>query len=176
LTIAIACFVSLTVGLVLGMTLLRRRSRVAGTAALVSLGQIDVTIKDLQASLELQRAETDRARSQRDEEARKAREYFDRIEGIVNEATQCRELLVRTGAEHGMAQAMMLAEIDSLAQQYVMLARQYREATGKPPQRPEPRFNAAIQVVAADFREAHVTPYQKADPLGPVHASPPTGG
>lgn len=176
LSIALACLASLAVGVLLTALLLRRRSRTAGTAALASLGQIDVTMKDLESALARQREETDRARAQRDEEARKAREYFDRIDGIVKEADECRRLLVLTGAQHGAAQAMMLAEIDSLAQQYRWLSDEYREATGKPPPRREPRLNAAIQVVAADFREAHVAPYQKADPPAPVQASPPTGG
>lgn len=172
----LACIASLALGVLLTTLLLRRRSRAAGGAALASLGQIDVTIKDLEAALALQREETDRARAQRDEEARKAREYYDRIDGIVKEANECRRLLVLTGAQHGAAQAMMLAEIDSLAHQYAMLVHQYREATGKPPPRPEARLNAAIQVVAADFREAHVAPYQKADPPAPVEMSPLTGG
>lgn len=176
LYVSLACLVSLAVGLAFGMTLRRRRSRLAGTAALASLGQIDATIKDLEASLALQREETERTRGQRDEEARKAREYFDRIDGIVKEADECRRLLVRTGAEHGMAQAMMLAEIDSLVHQYRALAKEYHHATGKPATRAEPRLNAAIQVVAADFREAHVAPYEKAHPPAPVQASPPTGG
>jgi len=176
ITLILACLASLSVGVLLTTLLLRRRSRAAGGAALASLGQIDVTIKDLESALALQREETDRARAQRDEEARKAREYFDRIDGIVKEADDCRRLLVKTGAEHGAAQAMMLAEIDSVVHQYGALAKQYQEATGKPAPRPEPRLNAAIQVVAADFREAHVTPYQKATPQAPVEASPPTGG
>lgn len=176
ITLILACLASLSVGVLLTALFLRLRSRVAGTAALASLGQIDVTIKDLESALTAQREETDRARAQRDEEARKAREYFDRIDGIVKEADDCRRLLVKTGAEHGAAQAMMLAEIDSVVHQYGALVKQYQQATGKPAPRPEPWLNAAIQVVAADFREAHVTPYQKAAPTAPVEASPPTGG
>lgn len=173
---ALACLASLALGVLLTTLLLRRRSRVAGGAALASLGQIEVAIKDSEAALALQREETDRVRGQRDEEARKAREYFDRIDGVVAEANECRRLLVKTGAEHGAAQAMMLAEIDSIVHQYRALARQFLTATGKPAQRPEPLLNAAIQVVAADFREAHVAPYEKAHSPAPVQASPPTGG
>ena len=166
----------LALGVLLGVVLVRLYSRAQGRAALATLGQIDTTIQALEENLTLQRQETDRARAQRDDEARKAREYFEKIDGVVNEANECRRLLVQTGAEHGMAQALMLAEIDSLAQQYAMLVHQYREATGKAPPRPEPRLNAAIQVVAADFRDAHVTPYQKEAPRAPVQVSPPAGG
>ena len=179
-TIVLACAAALLLGLlglfVLGDVLSRRRNTAHGHAALASLDQIETTIKNLEASLALQREETERARAQRDEEARKAREYFEKIDGVVTEANECRRLLVKTGAEHGNAQAMMLAEIDSLAHQYAMLVHQYREATGKAPPRPAPRMNAAIQVVAAEFRDAHVAPYQQAPVTPPVDDCPHPGG
>ena len=133
---AVACLACLALGVLLTTLVLRRRSRVAGGAALASLGEIEATIRTLEQNLTEQRAETERTRGQRDEEARKAREYFERIDGVVTEANECRRLLVKTGAEHGAAQAMMLAEIDSIVHQYRALARQFLTATGNPAPRP----------------------------------------
>jgi hypothetical protein len=174
--VALACLASLALGALLTTLLLRLRNTAHGKYALASLDVLNGAFTAYEAELTALRGEIERARAQRDEEARKAREYFDRIDGIVKEADECRRLLVKTGAEHGAAQAMMLAEIDSVVHQYGALAKQYQEATGKPAPRPEPRLNAAIQVVAADFREAHVAPYQKGATRVPVEASPPTGG
>ncbi len=160
----------------LGIVYQRRSALRQGAAALASLDQLAATFKTLESDLAAQREQTERARAERDAEARKAREYFDRIDGIVKEADECRRLLVRTGAEHGNAQAMMLREIESLAIQYRTLAKHYRDATKKPPPRPEPLLNTTIQVVANDFREAHVTPYQNGPAPAPVQSNPLPGG
>ena len=155
----VLALVSLCLGVALGV--LARRYRVShhGTVALASLDQLAAALAGLEQDLAHQRGETERARSERDEQARKAREYFVKIDGCVTEATESRRLLVRTGAEHGNAQAMMLTEIESLARQYQNLAAQYHQATGKAPPRPEPRLNPTIQIVADEFRESHVAPY-----------------
>jgi multidrug efflux pump subunit AcrA (membrane-fusion protein) len=158
LVVALSC--ALLVGAGGALLARRRRGSRQGAAALASLDQVAAAVNSLEADLAAQRQETAIARAQRDDEARKAREYFERIDGVVKEATECRRLLVRTGAEHGNAQAMMLTEIDSLARQYALLAEQYRDATGKAPPRPEPALNRTIQLVASEFREAHVVPYQ----------------
>lgn len=167
---------ALALGLGGGVVIQRLRAGRQGRAALSSLDQLSVTLRGLESDLAAQQRETAQARAERDAEARKAREYFDRIDGIVREADECRRLLVRTGAEHGLAQTMMLAEIDSLTYQYRVLSRQFREATGKPPSRPEPRLNSSIQTVAAEFREAHVAPYQADPTSAPADPAPLTGG
>jgi hypothetical protein len=169
---AVALSFALLVGVVVGVLLQRRRGARQGATALGSLDSIEAALRTLEADLATQRQQTDAAREQRDNEARKAREYFERIDGIVTEANECRRLLVRTGAEHAAAQAMMIVEIESLTGQYQLLARQYRQATGKPPPRPEPKLNTAIQVVANEFRDAHVTPYQQTPSPGTVQGSP----
>jgi hypothetical protein len=171
----------------LGIMYQRRSALAQGAAAVASLGPIASAIQKAEEELVHQRAETERARADRDEkvrtltaerdaEARKAREYFDRIEGIVKEATECRRLLVRTGAEHAAAQAMMLREIESLAIQYRTLTKQYRDATKKAPPRPEPLLNTTLQVIADEFREAHVAPYQNQPAPAPVQSNPLPGG
>lgn len=176
LLLAAQLFVALVLGVAGGVAAQRLRAGRQARAALSSLDHLSTTLRGLESDLGAARSETEQARAQRDAEARRAREYFDRIDGIVREADECRRLLVRTGAEHGLAQAMMLAEIESLTHQYRQLSRQYREATGKPPSRPEPRLNASIQVVADEFREAHVAPYQPAPVPAPAEAGPQLGG
>lgn len=176
LVLAAALFFALVLGAAGGVVIQRLRAGRQGRQALSSLDQLAVTLRGLESDLAEREKETVQARAQRDAEARKAAEYFDRIEGIVREADECRRLLVRTGAEHGLAQAMMLAEIDSLTHQYRQLSRQYREATGKPPPRPEPRLNSSIQVVAAEFREAHVAPYSTEPTSVLAEPGPQTGG
>jgi hypothetical protein len=164
----VLAIVSLCVGVAIGVLARRRRVSRHGTAALVSLEQLAASLAGLECDLAEQRAETERTRAQRDEQARKAGEYFAKIDGCVTEATECKRLLVRTGAEHGNAQAMMLVEIESLARQYQALAAQYHQATGKPPPRPEPRMNPTIQIIADEFREVHVIPYQAPPAPTPV--------
>jgi len=164
----VVALVSLCIGVVLGVLGRRRRVTQHGAAALRSLDQLAASLAGLERDLATQCAETERARAERDEQARKAREYFAKIDGCVTEATESRRLLVRTGAEHGSAQSMMLAEIESLAHQYRALVQQYREATGKAPPRAEPRLNPTIQIVADEFRENHVAPYQAPPVPGPV--------
>jgi hypothetical protein len=168
--------VSVALGVLVGFLAARLRGRQQGSAAVASLDQLAATFATLEADLAAQREQTERARAERDTEARKAREYFARIDGIVKEADECRRLLVRTGAEHGNAQSMMLREIESLSIQYRTLARHYRDATKKAPPRPEPLLNSAIQFVASEFREAHVTPYQNPPVPTPAEANPLSGG
>lgn len=168
--LALTALVSVALGWAIGVADRRRRSTTDGTAALVSLDQLAASLAALEIDLVAQRKETERTRQERDEQARKAREYFAKIDGCVVEATESRRLLVRTGAEHGNAQAMMLTEIESLTRQYQALANHFHAATGKPAPRPEPRLNATIQIVADEFREAHVTPYQNPAPPTPVGA------
>ncbi len=179
--------IALALGIVLGIFGARLRNRQQGAAALASLEPIAAAIQKAEEELVHQRAETERVRADRDEkvrtlaaardaEARKAHEYFARIDGIVKEADECRRLLVRTGAEHGNAQAMMLREIESLSIQYRTLARHYRDATKRPPPRPEPLLNTTLQVIADEFRDVHVTPYQSPPAPTPVQANPLPGG
>lgn len=127
------------------------RSRRASKAAVASLHSIQTVFHDAEQELQRQRNETDLARRQRDE-------YFGLIEGVVREAAAAKELLVRQGASHGAAQAMMLREIESLATQYRALAAHYRTATGQPAPKPEPRLNPVIRQVADDFRSEFSPP------------------
>jgi hypothetical protein len=176
LTVVLACLGCLSLGIGVGAIGARFWGRAAGRHALASLDAVNKSFLAYEADLKAQREETDRVRAQRDDEARKAQELFKRIDGIVAEATEARRLLVLTGAEHGRAQAMMLAEIESLTHQYRALAKHCRDVTGKPPPRPEPRLNSSIQVVAAEFREAHVVPYERAPEPAPVPTAPQTVG
>lgn len=158
----LACF---AVGLCVGYLVFRLRSTAQGKAALGSLGQIASTIAELELNLRQQRMATEDAR-------RRADEYFGKIDGCVREATQAKSLLIRTGAEHGAAQGLMLREIESLSIQYRRLSQLYREVAGKPPPRPEPILDPRIQIVADEFREQHVTPYQSR----PAPATSPAAG
>ena len=167
-TAVLACVAFLCFGIAIGIGYRRFRVSRQGAAALASLEQLAAALAGLAQDLAHQRTETEHARAARDAEARRANEYFQKIEGCVLEATESRRLLVRTGAEHGAAQGMMLQEIESLAHQYRQLSEHYRAATGKPPARPEPRLNSAIQTVADEFRESHVAPYQNPAPSHPV--------
>lgn len=127
----------------------RVRRANAVTAMETSLRAIEATLASAKEQLTHQQAETELAR-------RRADEYFATIESVVKEATAAKQLYVRSGAEHGAAQSMMLREIDSLAGQYRVLATQYKTATGKAPPRPEPVLDRTLQVVAAEFRDEHV--------------------
>lgn len=161
--------ISLFCGVLLGLFARRRRVTADGVAALGSLSQLESALQGLKGDLAHQQEETERAR-------RRADEYFAKIEGCVREATEARQLMIRTGAEHGSAQAMMLAEIESLHMQYRALAAQYKASTGRPAARPEPRLDPAIRAVAAEFRDEHVTPYQPAPVPTPAESGLPGGG
>lgn len=157
-TVLIVGFVFLCIGVALGVLGRRRRVNRHGLAAIASLDQLNTVFAGLERDLAHQRAETELVRTDRDFQKRRADEYFAKIDGCVVEATECRKLLVHTGASHGAAQAMMLHEIESLAAQYRWLAEQYRQDVGRGA--PAPRLNLAIQEVAAEFREQYVTAHQ----------------
>lgn len=110
------------------------------------------------------------------EAERKGREYFDRIDGIVNEANGYRSLYITSSATHAAAQDMMLRERELLVKQYLVLAAQYKQATGKKPPREQPMVNSVVEQVASEFRETHVTPYVAARPDGSTITSGMTVG
>ena len=119
------------------------------------LAQTKSELAAVKSALEKMRATANLENQRANEESQKAHQLLDTIEGIVNEANECRELYLNASVKHGHAQSMMMTEISNLGRQYLMLASEFTRATGKPPRVARPKLSPAIKQVHDAYTNEH---------------------